>query len=133
MSTISYAEQATPAEMARAVELFKVLSHPDRLRLACALGDGRVTTQKELVEEFGWPQSTAARHVAALRQSGLITAEREGTEVHLQLGNPVALHLLETVCSWVHEASFSASGRSTPAGSPLGTPPKDLRTGRTFF
>ena len=97
------AAEATPAEMDRAVGLFKVLSHPDRLRLACALGDGRVTTQKELVEEFGWPQSTAARHVAALRSAGLITAERDGTEIHLRLGNPVALHLLETVCEWVHD------------------------------
>jgi len=102
---------ATPAEMDRAVGLFKVLSHPDRLRLACALGDGRVTTQKELMAEFGWPQSTAARHVAALRSAGLVTAERDGTEVHLRLGNPVALHLLETVCEWVHVASPSA-GRS---------------------
>ncbi len=95
-------EQVTPDEMGRAVGLFKVLSHPDRLRLACALGDGRVTTQKQLVEEFGWPQSTAARHVAALRNAGLITAERDGTEVHLRLGTPVALHLVETVCAWVH-------------------------------
>lgn len=102
---LSRGPEATPAERARAVALFKVLSHPDRLRLACALGDGRVTTQKELVEEFGWPQSTAARHVAALRSAGLITAERDGTEVHLRLGNPVALHLLETVCDWVHEGA----------------------------
>jgi DNA-binding transcriptional ArsR family regulator len=111
------AAEATPAEMDRAVNLFKVLSHPDRLRLACALGDGRVTTQKELVQAFGWPQSTAARHVAALRGAGLITAERDGTEVHLRLGNPVALHLLETVCEWVHE---KAPG-TAPSGSRLGT------------
>jgi DNA-binding transcriptional ArsR family regulator len=94
--------EASPEEMHRAMELFKVLSHPDRLRLACALGDGRVTTQKELMEEFGWPQSTAARHIAALRVAGLVAAERDGAEVHLRLGNPVALHLLDTVCDWVH-------------------------------
>lgn len=94
--------RVTPADMERAVGLFKVLAHPDRLRLACALGDGRVTTQKELVETFGWPQSTAARHVAALRGAGLIAAEREGAEVHLRLGTPVALLLMETVCAWVH-------------------------------
>lgn len=107
------AAEATPAQMGRAVNLFKVLSHPDRLRLACALGDGRVTTQKELVEEFGWPQSTAARHVAALRIAGLITAERDGTEIHLRLGNPVAIHLLETVCDWVQEAPAQRPG-ATP-------------------
>jgi len=105
---------ASPAEMRRAVELFKVLSHPDRLRLACALGDGRVTTQKELMEKFGWPQSTAARHIAALRSAGLVAAERDGAEVHLSLGNPVALHLLDTACDWVH-------GSEGAAEEPFGT------------
>jgi ArsR family transcriptional regulator len=123
MSPSLNAADATPAEIRRAVDLFKVLSHPDRLRLACALGDGRVTTQKELVEEFGWPQSTAARHVAALRGAGLVTAERDGTEVHLRLGNPVALHLLETVCEWVHEAPGPherPAARPAPSDAPLG-------------
>ncbi|MCG6955913.1 MAG: metalloregulator ArsR/SmtB family transcription factor [Gemmatimonadetes bacterium] len=105
-------QDATPAERRRAVALFKVLSHPERLRLVCHLGDGRVTTQKELVEEFDWPQSTAARHVAALRSAGLVGAERDGTEIRLTLATPVALRLLETVCDWVREpqeeeASFS--------------------------
>jgi DNA-binding transcriptional ArsR family regulator len=109
---------ASPAEMDRAVELFKVLSHPDRLRLACALGDGRVTTQKELVEEFGWPQSTAARHIAALRAAGLVAAERDGAEVRLRLGNPVALHLLDTVCDWVHQpADAGAASPSADSSS----------------
>jgi len=109
---------ATPLEQGRAVELFKVLSHPDRLRLACALGDGRVTTQKELVEEFGWPQSTAARHIAALRTAGLVAAERDGAEVHLRLGNPVALHLLETVCSWVHQPARAGADPVVADSSP---------------
>ena len=124
-NTALNAAEATPAEMGRAVNLFKVLSHPDRLRLACALGDGRVTTQKELVEEFGWPQSTAARHISALRGAGLITAERDGTEVHLRLGNPVALHLLETVCDWVRDdpaRRFTTAVTEPPLGTFLKGP-----------
>lgn len=132
MSTMKYADKVTPAGIDKAVELFKVLAHPDRLRLACALGDGRVTTQKELVEEFGWPQSTAARHVAALRSAGLVLAERDGTEVHLRLGNPVALQLFETVCDWVHdgprsEGSPFASPPSRSVTPPIGTSSRDLR------
>lgn len=131
----------TPADMVRALSLFKVLSHPDRLRLACALGDGRTTTQKELVEEFGWPQSTAARHVTALRNAGLVIAERDGVEVHLRMGNPVTLRLLQVVCDWVHQPSphgadpFSAisgvtatASRLWPTAPPLaGTPSEDVR------
>lgn len=103
MSATPLPHGASPAEMDRAVGLFKVLSHPDRLRLACALGDGRVTTQRALVDEFGWPQSTAARHLAALRTAGLVTAERDGSEVRLRLGSEVALDLLATVCAWVRQ------------------------------
>lgn len=110
---------ATPQERRRALNLFKVLSHPDRLRLACALGDGRVTTQKELVEEFGWPQSTAARHIGALRDCGLVAAERDGLEVNLHLVNPDALHvLLESVCSWVHEMTTEDAEPALADSSP---------------
>jgi len=55
------------------------------------------------VEEFDWPQSTAARHVAALRAAGLIAAERDGAEIRLSMATPVALQLLETVCDWVRQ------------------------------
>ncbi len=93
-----------------AADLFKVLAHPDRLRIACALGDGRVTTQKALKEEFGWPQSTAARHLTILRNRGLVAAERDGTEVRLRLGDPLVLDLMDTVCAWVQG---SAPGRDS--------------------
>ena len=101
-SGYAVSRDATPAEMDRAADLFKVLSHPDRLRLACYMGDGRVTTQRDLMEHFGWPQSTTARHLAALRRAGLIEAERAGPEVHLQLGADVGLRLMATVCDWIH-------------------------------
>ena len=129
MSTIAKFERATPAQRERAVGLFKVLSHPDRLRLACALRDGRVTTQKGLVEEFGWPQSTVARHVAALRSMGLIHAERDGTEVHLSLGNPIALHMVGLVCDWVHEdepAQHQDFRVHESAAPHIGTSPRDF-------
>lgn len=99
-----YAELREPSEpdLDRAADLFKVLSHPDRLRLACYMGDGRVTTQRDLMETFGWPQSTTARHLTTLRRAGLVEGERQGAEVHLQLAADVGLRLMATVCAWVH-------------------------------
>jgi ArsR family transcriptional regulator len=89
-------------DLRRAATIFKVLSHPDRLRIVCQLFDGRPTTQKDLVEKLGWPQSSVARHLAALRAAGLVKATRDGTQVRLEIGSPVAGRLMSAVCEWVH-------------------------------
>ena len=91
-----------PQDLKRAARIFKALSHPGRLQVACLLGSGRHSTQKELIEELRWPQSTIARHVGALRSGGLVSARRCGTEVHLELVEPVAHELMDAVCDWVH-------------------------------
>lgn len=91
-----------PQDIKRAARIFKSLSHPGRLQIACMLGSGRFSTQRDLIGKLGWPQSTVARHVAALRSGGIVTAERRGTEVHLTLVEPVAHDLMDAVCEWVH-------------------------------
>ncbi len=91
-----------PQDLKRAARVFKALSHPGRLEIACLLGSGLYTTQRDLIEKLGWPQSTVARHVGALRSGGLVIARRCGTEVHLELVEPVAHQLMDTVCEWVH-------------------------------
>jgi len=91
-----------PQDLKRAARIFKALSHPGRLQVACLLGSGQYSTQRDLIEKLGWPQSTVARHVGALRSGGLVTAHRCGTEVHLALVEPVTHELMDTVCEWVH-------------------------------
>jgi DNA-binding transcriptional ArsR family regulator len=91
-----------PQDLKQAARIFKSLSHPGRLQIACLLGSGRYVTQRDLIEKLGWPQSTVARHVGALRSGGLVTARRCGTEVHLALVEPVAHELMDAVCDWVH-------------------------------
>lgn len=91
-----------PQDLKRAARVFKALSHPGRLQIACLLGADGYTTQRDLIAALGWPQSTVARHVGALRSGGLVTARRCGTEVHLELVEPVAQDLMGAVCDWVH-------------------------------
>jgi DNA-binding transcriptional ArsR family regulator len=90
-----------PQDFKRAARIFKALSHPGRLQIACLLGSGRYRTQRDLIEQLGWPQSTVARHIGSLRSGGLITSKRCGTEVHLELVEPVAHKLMSAVCEWV--------------------------------
>ena len=89
-------------DIKRAAKVFKALSHPGRLALICRLSGGEPVTQTELVRELGWPQSTVARYLLDLRATGLVKAERQGAEVRLELGGPVALDLLNAMCAWVH-------------------------------
>ena len=72
---------ADPKDVRRAATIFKVLSHPDRLTIVCRLFGVHGITQKDLIEELGWPQSTMARHIGQLRDRGLIDATRHGTDV----------------------------------------------------
>lgn len=94
--------KSTAEERRQAAELFKVLSHPHRLQLACKVGELGVTTQRDLIQALGWPQSTMARYLADLRDAGLVAAERDGMEVLLTLGDPIGLHLMDAVCRWLH-------------------------------
>ena len=89
-------------DVRRAAKIFKALSHPQRLRIVCKLTDNRVTSEKELIEEFGMPQSTVNRHLSVLKDCGVISATREGTRVLVELAGPMASQLMDAVCAWVH-------------------------------
>jgi DNA-binding transcriptional ArsR family regulator len=96
------------ADLHRAARIFQGLAHPHRIQIACVLGSGRATTQKDLIEELGWPQSTVARHLAELRDRGLIRGTRHGNQVYLELAGTVTPKLLAVVCDWVHPETHEA-------------------------
>jgi len=95
-------------EMRWAATVFKALGHPERLRIVARLAEGLPLTQHELLAELPWAQSTLARHVALLRQRGLIEATRHGNEVHLRLAGDLVPQLLETIMT--HRTATSAGG-----------------------
>ncbi|MGK7312126.1 MAG: ArsR/SmtB family transcription factor [Candidatus Longimicrobiales bacterium M2_2A_002] len=101
--------QPTEQELKQASQVFKALSHPDRLRLTCLLAEREGVTQHELVEELGWPQSTVARHLGRLRDRGLVVGERNGAEVVLE-ATPMPRFLLDAVCDWMHPGESNGNG-----------------------
>ncbi len=102
------------ADLYRAARIFKTLSHPHRIALACCLSNGRSATQKELVEELGWPQSTVARHLGELREHGLVHGTRVGNQVVLAIEETVTPQLLAAVCQWVHPATGEQFASALP-------------------
>jgi SAM-dependent methyltransferase len=67
------------------VRVFKALSDPTRLRLLGLLA-GEELNVAEMCEVLGQPQPTVSRHLAVLRESGLLKDRRDGPWVYYALG-----------------------------------------------
>ena len=93
--------ERTPQDIERAAKVFKALSHPGRLEIACRLAEDE-STQTALIEAMGLPQSTVARLLAPLRDLDLVKGERKGQEVRLSVGDPIISELVQSVCGWLH-------------------------------
>ena len=91
--------QAAPLDVAEAGELarrFAALADPVRLRLLSLLAsstDGAICAC-DLVEPVGKSQPTVSHHLKILREAGLVTSEKRGTNVWYA-AVPAALETLQ--------------------------------------
>jgi ArsR family transcriptional regulator len=90
-----------PAEVmarnaAKAEALLKQLANANRLLILCALVSGEKTVG-ELVKTVGLSQSALSQHLAKMRESGLVTAEKRGQMVHYSIASMEANALLSTL------------------------------------
>ncbi len=106
-------------DVSMAASVFKVLSNPDRLMIACHMMNGDPTSESQLIEEIGWPQSTVNRHLAMLRDGGLIQASREGNRLQLTLNSEVTLALMKTMCDYMRERENKNQNEGTALGAPV--------------
>lgn len=65
-------------------DVFKALGHPVRRQVLKKLRDGPMTAG-ELAEAFPVSKPTMSGHFTALREAGLILAERHGTIIRYRL------------------------------------------------
>lgn len=65
--------------------LFKTLSEPVRLRIVYLLLERGELCVCDLVETLGLSQSVVSRHLAYLRNNGLVSTRREGVWVHYRI------------------------------------------------
>lgn len=118
-------EPHKPEDIRRASDIFKALSHPQRLKIACLLRDSGERTQKQLIEELRLPQSSVARYLDPLRQVGLVEGRRSGQEVFLRIKGELLGQMLGLMCDWfANEAD--ANGEATdmewaPDGAGVGS------------
>jgi DNA-binding transcriptional ArsR family regulator len=93
-------------ELAPAAALFRSLGDPARLMIVrrLAAGPARVT---DLVSGLGLAQSTVSKHLACLRDCGLVTSEPSGRASVFRLGQPALADVLAAA-----EAVLAATGNA---------------------
>jgi ArsR family transcriptional regulator len=86
--------QAMRQAAGAASELLKALSHPERLLLLCQLSQGEHCVG-ELEEVLEIRQPSLSQQLGVLRERGLVSTRREGTQIHYSVASPEALALLK--------------------------------------
>ena len=81
------------ARAAEAEAFLRSLASRHRLMILCNLIDGEMSVG-ELVQRLGLTQSNLSRHLAMLREEGLVATRREGTSIYYRIASPRARALL---------------------------------------
>lgn len=83
---------------------FRALADETRRAILRMLRDGPLTSG-EIADRFdsSWP--TVSRHLAVLRDAGLVAAERHGQEIRYELNTSVFQDLAQQLLEWTHPGS----------------------------
>jgi ArsR family transcriptional regulator len=84
---------------AGATRAFRALADDTRRAILRLLRDGPLTSG-QIADRFesSWP--TISRHLAVLRDAGLVAAERNGQEIHYELDTSVFQDLAQHLLEW---------------------------------
>ena len=81
--------------LAQKAEIFKAIGHPLRLAILEFIKDGEKTVS-EITEFVGSEQSNVSRHLAVLKQTGIVDCRKDGLNVYYYL--KIRCILNATVC-----------------------------------
>src|SRR5437762_8669955 len=83
---------------------FRALADETRRIILRLLRDGPLTSG-EIAERFdsSWP--TISRHLAVLREAGLVVTERHGQEIRYELNTSVFQDLIQHLVEWTRPTS----------------------------
>lgn len=83
-------------------DLLKGLAHPTRLQIIEYLKNGEASVGK-LVQELGVEQSTLSRHLATLRDLGILEARQEKTSVYYAIHDPDIFQILRPIAAFLRK------------------------------
>jgi ArsR family transcriptional regulator len=85
--------ESPPVDRVKA-ELFRLLSHPARVRILELLRD-QERTVGDLQAALGLDSSGTSQHLGAMRRQGLLESRRAGTSIYYRVADPRVFQLLE--------------------------------------
>lgn len=77
--------------------LFKLLSDPNRIRILFAIGKGKKSVS-EIMSETSLSQTLVSFHLRPLRESGIVSSQRQGPFIYYSVSEPILLDLLISLC-----------------------------------
>lgn len=78
-------------------EIFKALGHPIRLKIVCGLAHKNECNVSIMVEKLGVPQPMVSQHLNILKNAGVISGYKKGTQVCYQLTNETAKKIVTSL------------------------------------
>ena len=101
-------------------QVMKLLAEPNRLRILLSLGL-QCRPVNDVIQATGLAQTNVSFHLRALREAGLVRAERRGPFIYYCLPDPELLNILAHLDTWLEarRVSAAASGRAKGRGPEL--------------
>jgi DNA-binding transcriptional ArsR family regulator len=95
-------------------QAFRALADETRRTILRLLRDGPLTSG-EIANRFdsSWP--TISRHLAVLREAGLVTAVRAGQEIRYELDTSVFQDLIQHLIEWTRPTGGASRRLAKPA------------------
>ena len=92
------AKALSDAALAMIASRFRALAEPLRLRLLNRLMEGEFTVG-QLVEVVGTGQANVSKHLAVLKEAGMVSTRREGLSTYCSIADPAIFQLCEIMCA----------------------------------
>ncbi len=96
----------------------KALGDPKRIQIIYAL-DNQPSNVSSLASTLNIPQPTTSRHLAILRQSSLVIAERDGQMVNYRLADPRIIDVLDSMRTILRDSLERQSNALVETGDQL--------------
>ena len=107
-------DAATRARLDARAEVIKAMAHPTRLFLVEHLSRGERCVC-DLTARVGSDISTVSRHLAILRQAGILASERRGQQIFYRLQTPCVLGFFDCIEGVLHPTRGGRARKAAPS------------------